>query len=67
VDIDTGWGGRFNIARTIRSMIKFGAAAVHIEDQVRPKRCGHPAGQAIVSEGRDGRPDQAAVDREDRP
>jgi methylisocitrate lyase len=49
VDIDTGWGGAFNIARTVRSMIKFGAAAVHIEDQVRAKRCGHRPGKAIVS------------------
>src|SRR5580704_5061565 len=40
VDIDTGWGGAFNIARTIRQMIKAGAAAVHIEDQVSAKRCG---------------------------
>jgi len=48
VDIDTGWGGAFNIARTVRSMIKFGAAAVHIEDQVQAKRCGHRPGKAIV-------------------
>jgi methylisocitrate lyase len=49
VDIDTGWGGAFNIGRTIKSMIKFGAAAVHIEDQVQAKRCGHRPGKAIVS------------------
>src|SRR5512135_2208857 len=49
VDIDTGWGGAFNIARTIKAMIKFGAAAVHIEDQVQAKRCGHRPGKAIVS------------------
>lgn len=49
VDIDTGWGSAFNIARTIRSMIKAGAAAVHIEDQVQAKRCGHRPGKAIVS------------------
>ena len=48
VDIDTGWGGAFNIARTIRSMIKCGAAAVHLEDQVQQKRCGHRPGKAIV-------------------
>ena len=48
VDIDTGWGGAFNIARTIRSMIKCGAAAVHIEDQVQQKRCGHRPNKAIV-------------------
>jgi methylisocitrate lyase len=49
VDIDTGWGSAFNISRTIRSMIKFGAAAVHIEDQVQAKRCGHRPGKAIVN------------------
>ncbi len=48
VDIDTGWGGAFNIARAIRSMNKFGAAAVHIEDQVQQKRCGHRPNKAIV-------------------
>jgi methylisocitrate lyase len=50
VDIDTGWGGAFNIARTIRNMNKFGAAAVHIEDQVQQKRCGHRPNKAIVSQ-----------------
>jgi len=50
VDIDTGWGGAFNIARTIRSMIKGGAAAVHIEDQVAQKRCGHRPNKAVVSQ-----------------
>ncbi len=49
VDIDTGWGGAFNIARTIRAMVKAGAAAVHIEDQVSAKRCGHRPGTEIVS------------------
>ncbi|MGO9613224.1 MAG: methylisocitrate lyase [Dissulfurispiraceae bacterium] len=49
VDVDTGWGSAFNIARTIKSMIKFGAAAIHIEDQVQAKRCGHRPGKAIVS------------------
>jgi len=49
VDIDTGFGGAFNIARTIKSMIKSGAAAVHIEDQVQAKRCGHRPNKAIVS------------------
>ena len=48
VDIDTGWGGAFNIARTIRAMTKSGAAAVHIEDQVQQKRCGHRPNKAIV-------------------
>jgi methylisocitrate lyase len=49
VDIDTGWGGAFNIARTIRSFIRDGAAAVHIEDQVGQKRCGHRPGKELVS------------------
>jgi methylisocitrate lyase len=49
VDIDTGFGGAFNIARTVKSMIKFGAGAVHIEDQVQAKRCGHRPGKSIVS------------------
>jgi methylisocitrate lyase len=48
VDVDTGWGGAFNIARTVRSMIKAGAGAMHIEDQVAAKRCGHRPGKAIV-------------------
>lgn len=49
VDIDTGWGGAFNIARTIKSVIKAGAAAVHIEDQVSQKRCGHRPNKEVVS------------------
>jgi methylisocitrate lyase len=48
VDVDTGWGGAFNIARTVRSMIRGGAAAIHIEDQVQQKRCGHRPNKAIV-------------------
>ena len=56
VDIDTGWGGAFNIARTIRSMIKAGAGAVHIEDQVGAKRCGHRPGKELV-------PTEEMVDR----
>ena len=48
VDIDTGWGGAFNIGRTIRQMIKAGAAAVHMEDQVGQKRCGHRPGKELV-------------------
>lgn len=50
VDIDTGWGGNFNIARCVREMIRAGAAAVHIEDQVLQKRCGHRPNKAIVSQ-----------------
>ncbi|OZB34264.1 MAG: methylisocitrate lyase [Ferrovum sp. 34-44-207] len=49
VDADTGWGGAFNIARTVKSMIKAGAAGLHIEDQIQTKRCGHRPNKAIVS------------------
>jgi methylisocitrate lyase len=49
VDADTGFGGAFNIARTVRSLIASGAGAMHIEDQVQAKRCGHRPGKAIVS------------------
>ncbi len=49
VDADTGWGGAFNIARTTKAMIKSGAAAMHMEDQVSQKRCGHRPNKAIVS------------------
>ena len=48
VDIDTGWGSAFMISRTIREMTWSGAAAVHIEDQVAVKRCGHRPGKALV-------------------
>lgn len=51
VDIDTGWGGAFNIARTIRSFINAGVAAVHMEDQVGQKRCGHRPGKEVVPMG----------------
>ncbi|MEQ8493237.1 MAG: isocitrate lyase/phosphoenolpyruvate mutase family protein, partial [Gammaproteobacteria bacterium] len=50
VDADTGWGGAFNIARTIKEMIRAGAAGVHIEDQVAQKRCGHRPNKAIVDQ-----------------
>ena len=50
VDIDAGFGGAFNIARTVKSLIKMGAAAVHIEDQVQAKRCGHRPNKAVVSQ-----------------
>jgi len=62
VDIDTGWGGAFNIARTIKSMIKAGAAAVHIEDQVSAKRCGHRPGKELVAAGEMADRIKAAVD-----
>src|SRR5471030_346397 len=56
VDIDTGFGGAFNLARSVRSLIKAGAAGCHIEDQVQAKRCGHRPGKAIV-------PSEEMVDR----
>ncbi len=49
VDVDTGWGGAFNIARAVKSLIKFGAAAMHIEDQAQQKRCGHRPNKELVS------------------
>ena len=67
VDVDTGWGSAFNIARTIRSMINAGAAAVHIEDQAGAKRCGHRPGKELVSAEEMGDRIKAAVDaRTDR-
>lgn len=62
VDIDTGWGGAFNIARAVRSLEKAGVAAVHIEDQTTPKRCGHIAGKQIVSREKAKARFEAAVD-----
>ncbi len=50
VDVDTGWGGAFNIARTVKEMIRAGVAAIHIEDQVQQKRCGHRPNKAIVEQ-----------------
>jgi methylisocitrate lyase len=49
VDVDTGWGHAFMIARTVKEMIRAGAAGMHIEDQVAAKRCGHRPGKALVS------------------
>lgn len=49
VDVDTGWGGAFNIARCTREMIRAGVAGIHIEDQVMQKRCGHRPNKAIIS------------------
>ncbi|MCL4409986.1 methylisocitrate lyase [Aliidiomarina haloalkalitolerans] len=51
VDADTGWGGAFNIARTVKEMTRAGAAGFHIEDQVAQKRCGHRPNKEIVSQG----------------
>ncbi len=62
VDIDTGWGGAFNIARTVKQMIKAGVGAVHIEDQVQAKRCGHRPGKALVSKEEMSDRIKAAVD-----
>lgn len=56
VDVDTGFGSAFNIARTVRSLIKTGVAAMHMEDQVQAKRCGHRPGKALV-------PPEEMVDR----
>ena len=66
VDIDTGWGGAFNIARTIKEMTKAGVAAVHMEDQVSQKRCGHRPNKSLVSANEMTDRIKAAVDaRED--
>jgi methylisocitrate lyase len=62
IDIDTGWGGAFNIARTIKEAERAGVAAVHIEDQVAAKRCGHRPGKELVSKEEMGDRVKAAVD-----
>lgn len=49
VDVDTGFGGAFQIARTVKEMIRAGVAAIHVEDQVQAKRCGHRPGKALAS------------------
>jgi len=67
VDIDTGFGGAFNIGRTIKAMEKAGAAAVHMEDQVAQKRCGHRPNKAIVSLEEMTDRVKAAVDARDNP
>jgi methylisocitrate lyase len=67
VDVDTGFGGAFNIARTVKSMIKYGAGAIHIEDQVLAKRCGHRPGKAIVSQAEMVDRVKAAVDAKTDP
>ena len=67
VDIDTGWGGAFNIARTIKEFIASGAAAVHMEDQVAQKRCGHRPNKEIVSVGEMTDRIKAAVDAKTDP
>ena len=67
VDVDTGFGSAFNIARTVKSLIKFGAAGMHIEDQVQEKRCGHRPGKAIVSQDEMVDRIKAAVDARNEP
>ena len=67
VDVDTGFGAAFNIARTTRSLVKVGAAAMHIEDQVQAKRCGHRPGKAVVSKGEMVDRVRAAVDARSDP
>jgi methylisocitrate lyase len=63
VDVDTGFGASaFNVARTVKAMIKYGAAAIHIEDQVGAKRCGHRPGKELVSQGEMADRVKAAVD-----
>lgn len=67
VDIDTGFGGAFNIARSVKSVNKAGAAAVHIEDQVSAKRCGHRPNKAVVSQAEMVDRIKAAVDAKTDP
>ncbi len=62
VDIDVGWGGAFNIARCIKEMIRSGVAAVHMEDQIAQKRCGHRPGKQLVTKEEMGDRIKAAVD-----
>lgn len=62
VDIDVGWGNAFNIARTIKEMINAGVAAVHMEDQILAKRCGHRPGKELVSKEEMGDRIKAAID-----
>jgi methylisocitrate lyase len=67
VDVDTGWGHAFMIGRTVREMIRAGAAGLHIEDQVAAKRCGHRPGKALVSTGEMVDRIKAAVDSRSDP
>ncbi|CEG57000.1 methylisocitrate lyase [Legionella fallonii] len=67
VDVDTGWGHAFNIARTVKLMEKTGVAAIHIEDQVLAKRCGHRPNKAVVSMHEMGDRIKAAVDARQDP
>lgn len=67
VDVDTGWGHAFNIAKTVKRMERSGVAAIHIEDQVLAKRCGHRPNKAIVSQKEMGDRIKAAVDARQDP
>lgn len=67
VDVDTGWGHAFMIARTVREMIRAGAAGMHIEDQVAAKRCGHRPGKTLVTTGEMVDRIRAAVDARSDP
>ncbi len=67
VDADTGWGGAFNISRTVKSMITSGAAGIHIEDQVEQKRCGHRPNKELVSSEEMQNRIKAAVDAKTDP
>jgi methylisocitrate lyase len=67
VDADTGWGGAFMIARTIRELGRAGAAGCHLEDQVQEKRCGHRPGKLLVTAAEMSHRLQAAVDARDDP
>ncbi|MDO8545656.1 MAG: methylisocitrate lyase [Opitutaceae bacterium] len=67
VDIDTGWGHAFNIARAVRELSRAGVAAVHLEDQVAAKRCGHRPGKELVSAGEMSDRIRAAVDAKPDP
>lgn len=67
IDIDTGWGGAFNIARTVKAMINAGVAAVHLEDQVGQKRCGHRPNKELVSQSEMVDRIKAAVDAKTDP
>ncbi|MFL6549300.1 MAG: methylisocitrate lyase [Povalibacter sp.] len=62
VDADTGWGSAFNISRTVTELIRAGAGALHLEDQVQAKRCGHRPGKALVSASEMSDRIKAAVD-----
>lgn len=67
VDVDTGWGHAFTISRTVREMTRAGAGAIHIEDQIQAKRCGHRPGKAVVPPDEMADRIKAAVDAKTNP